>query len=102
MASSNDQGRDAHVALAELTLAHIRCELECGRNIVVLLDSITRLSRASNLQGTGAGRTMTGGLDARALEMPRRFFGLARNIEKGGSVTVIATALVQTGSRMDK
>ena len=102
LASSNDQGRDAHIALAELTLAHIRCELECGRDIVILLDSITRLSRASNLHGAGAGRTMTGGLDARALEMPRRFFGLARNIEKGGSVTVIATALVQTGSRMDE
>jgi transcription termination factor Rho len=101
LASSNDQGIDAHVNLAELTMAHIRCELECGRDVVVLIDSITRLSRAFNLAGTGAARTMSGGIDAKALEIPRRFFGLARNIEKGGSVTVIATALVQTGSRMD-
>lgn len=101
LASSNDQGREAHVNLAELTLAHIRCELECGRDIVILLDSITRLSRAFNLHGAGSGRTMTGGLDVNALEIPRRLFGLARKIEKGGSVTVIATALVQTGSRMD-
>lgn len=101
LASSNDQGLDSHTNLAELTMAHIRCELECGRDIVVLLDSITRLSRAFNLHGAGAGRTMSGGLDAKALEIPRRFFGLARNIEKGGSVTVIATALIETGSRMD-
>jgi transcription termination factor Rho len=101
LASSNDQGIDAHVNLAELAMAHIRCELECGRDVVVLIDSITRLSRAFNLAGSGANRTMSGGLDAKALEIPRRFFGLARNIEKGGSVTVIATALVQTGSRMD-
>lgn len=101
LASSNDQGIDAHVNLAELALAHIRCELECGRDVVVLIDSITRLSRAFNLAGSGANRTMSGGLDAKALEIPRRFFGLARNIEHGGSVTVIATALVQTGSRMD-
>jgi len=101
LASSNDQSIDAHVNLAELTLAHIRCELECGRDVVVLIDSITRLSRAFNLAGSGANRTLSGGLDAKALEIPRRFFGLARNIERGGSVTVIATALVQTGSRMD-
>ncbi|MBK8046147.1 MAG: transcription termination factor Rho [Anaerolineales bacterium] len=101
LASSNDQTLESHTNLAELTMAHIRTELECGRNIVLLMDSITRLSRAFNLHGSGAGRTMTGGLDAKALDVPRRFFGLARNIEKGGSVTVIATALVQTGSRMD-
>jgi transcription termination factor Rho len=101
LASSNDQGLESHINLAELTMAHIRCELECGRDVVVLIDSITRLSRAFNLHGSGAGRTMTGGLDAKALEIPRRFFGLARNIENGGSVTVIATALIETGSRMD-
>ena len=101
LASSNDQSTAAHIALAELTMAHIRCELECGRDVVVLIDSITRLSRAFNLHGAGARRTMSGGIDAKALEIPRRFFGLARNIEKGGSVTVMATALIETGSRMD-
>lgn len=101
LASSNDQSLDSHVNLAELTMAHIRCELECGRDVVVLVDSITRLVRAFNLHGSGSGRTMSGGLDASAVEIPRRLFGLARNIENGGSVTVIATALVDTGSRMD-
>jgi transcription termination factor Rho len=101
LASSNDQSIEAHIHLAELTLAHIRCELECGRDVVVLVDSITRMARAFNLSGAGARRTMSGGMDAKALEIPRRFFGLARNIENGGSVTVIATALIETGSRMD-
>lgn len=101
LASSSDQNIASHTNLAELTMAHVRCDLECGRDVVVLLDSITRLGRAFNLHGAGARRTMSGGLDAKALEIPRRFFGLARNIENGGSVTVIATALVETGSRMD-
>ena len=78
LASSSDQGLAAHVNLAELTMAHVRCELECGRNVVVLVDSITRMTRAFNLSGRGAGRTMSGGIDAKALEIPRRFFGLAR------------------------
>ena len=69
---------------------------------MLLVDSITRLARAFNLHGSGAGRTLSGGLDAKALEIPRRLFGLARNIEHGGSVTVIATALIETGSRMDE
>lgn len=101
LSSSNDQPLTEHIRLAELTMAHIRCELECGRDVVVLIDSITRLSRAFNLHSSGTRRTMTGGIDAKALEIPRRFFGLARNIEDGGSVTVLATALVDTGSRMD-
>ncbi len=101
LASSNDQGIDAHVNLAEMTMAFVCCELECGRDVVVLIDSLTRLGRAYNLHGAGARRTMSGGIDAKALEIPRRFFGLARNIENGGSVTVIATALIETGSRMD-
>jgi transcription termination factor Rho len=100
-ASSNDQSLTDHTRLAEITMAHVRCELECGRDVVVLIDSLTRMTRAFNLAGRGAMRTMSGGIDARAFEIPRRFFGLARNIEKGGSVTVIATALVETGSRMD-
>jgi len=100
-ASSNDHSLQEHVALVELTMAYMRAELECGRNVVVLVDSLTRMARAYNLHGTGSRRTMSGGVDAGALEMPRRFFGLARNIEKGGSITIIATALIETGSRMD-
>jgi len=101
LSSSNDQPIEEHIQLAELTMAHIRTELECGREIVLLIDSITRLARAFNLHGSGARRTMSGGIDAKALEIPRRLFGLARNIEHGGSVTVVATALIDTNSRMD-
>ena len=101
-ASSNDQPLEEHIELTELLLAHIRTELECGRDVVVLMDSLTRMARAFNLEGSGGtGRTLSGGLDAGALQIPRRFFGLARNIEDGGSVTILATALVDTGSRMD-
>lgn len=99
--STNDQTAQEHVDLAEMILANVRCDLECGRNVVVLVDSLTRMGRAFNVRGTGTGRTMSGGVEAGALEVPRRFFGLARNIENGGSVTIIATALVDTGSRMD-
>ena len=103
LASSNDQSVREHVDLAELTLAHIRCELECGRDVVVLVDSLTRMGRSFNLKGQRRGhRTLSGGLEVGAMEIPRRFFGLARNIENGGSVTIIATALVDTGSRMDQ
>jgi len=101
LSSSSDQSPKEHVELAELTLAHVRSELECGHDVVVLVDSLTRMGRAFNLKGSGSGRTMSGGVDAGALEVPRRFFGLARNVEHGGSVTIIATALIDTGSRMD-
>ena len=101
LASSSDEDTAAHVRLAELCLAQARCELECGHDVVILVDSLTRMGRAFNVHGTGSGRTLSGGLDARALEIPRRFFGLARNVEGGGSVTVVATILVETGSRMD-
>jgi transcription termination factor Rho len=103
-ASSSDQSLREHVALSELMLAHIRTELECGRDVVVLLDSLTRMARTFNLRGGGRGgsRTLSGGLDAGAMEIPRRFFGLARNIEDGGSVTILATVLVDTGSRLDQ
>ncbi len=103
-ASSGDQSPAEHVALAELMLAHIRTELECGNDVVVLVDSLTRLVRAVNRQGTprGGTRTLSGGLDAGALDLPRRFFGLARAIEGGGSVTLLATLLLDTGSRMDQ
>lgn len=101
-ASSSDQRVEEHIALAELMLAHIRTELECGNEVVVLIDSLTRLVRAMNRRGGGLGRTLSGGLEASALEFPRRFFGLARAIENGGSVTLLATLLVDTESRMDQ
>jgi transcription termination factor Rho len=101
-ASSSDQPLHQHVELAELMLAHIRTELECGHDVVVLMDSLTRLSRTFNLRGSGSGRTMSGGLDAGALQIPRRFFGIARNVENGGSVTILATILIDTGSRLDQ
>lgn len=103
-ASSSDQPVQEHIDLCELMLAHIRTELECGRNVVVLMDSMTRLVRAFNQRGGqgGRSRTLSGGVDAEAMQIPRRFFGLARNIEHGGSVTILATILVDTGSRMDQ
>lgn len=101
LASSSDQSVGAHVQLTEMVMAQIRCELECGQEIIVLMDSLTRMARSFNQSLPGTRRTLSGGIDASALEIPRRFFGLARNIENGGSVTVIATAMVQTGSRMD-
>jgi transcription termination factor Rho len=101
-ASSSDQRLDQHVALSELMLAHIRTELECGHDVVVLLDSLTRMTRTFNLKSSGPGRSLSGGLEAGATEIPRRFFGLARNVEAGGSVTIIATVLVDTGSRLDQ
>jgi len=101
LASSNDQSLADHVRIANMCMAQVRCEIECGRDVVVLVDSITRMGRAFNNYGADSGRTLSGGLDSRALETPRKFFGLARNVEGGGSVTVIATALIETGSRMD-
>jgi transcription termination factor Rho len=101
LASSSDQSVAEHVRLANLCMAQVRCELECGRDVVVLVDSLTRMGRAFNAFGSDSGRTMSGGLDSRALEIPRKFFGMARNVENGGSITVLATALIETGSRMD-
>ncbi|MBN2564933.1 MAG: transcription termination factor Rho [Candidatus Eisenbacteria bacterium] len=103
LASTLDDSGQAHVELAELTLAHVRAELECGRDVVVLVDSLTRMGRAFNVDGPnrGRGRTLSGGMEDGAMEIPRRFFGMARKIENGGSVTIIATALIDTGSRMD-
>ena len=101
LASSSDQALAEHVRIANLCMAQVRCELECGHDVVVLVDSITRMGRAFNSHGSDSGRTMSGGLDSRALAIPRQFFGMARNVENGGSVTVLATALIETGSRMD-
>ncbi len=105
IASSNDCSIQEHLDLMEFVMAHVIIELECGRDVVVLLDSLTRVSRAFNSRQAPKnlkGRVMSGGLQAGALEIPRRFFGLARCIEGGGSVTTIGTILVDTGSRMDQ
>jgi transcription termination factor Rho len=105
LASSNDQDIRQHIALTEFVMTHMIAELETGKDVVVLVDSLTRMARAFNLGKINRkmkGRIMSGGLQAGALEIPRRFFGLARNIENGGSLTIIATVLVDTGSRMDQ
>ena len=99
--SSADQSVTQHMRMARLTMNTAIRQTEIGRDVVVFIDSLTRMSRAFNTDTPSYGRTMTGGLGANALEIPRRFFGAARNIENGGSLTVIATILVDTGSRMD-
>jgi transcription termination factor Rho len=101
-ASSNDRGDDNHVRVSTLALEYARRWVEMKRDVVLLLDSLTRLGRTFNLYMAGSGRTMSGGLDAKALSIPRKIFGSARNIEGGGSLTIIATALIETGSRMDE
>ena len=100
-ASSNDEEITNHTRLAEIAIERAKHLVESGKDVVLLLDSITRLARAYNAASGKGGRTMTGGLDSRALEKPRQFFSAARNCEDGGSLTIIATALVQTGSKMD-
>jgi transcription termination factor Rho len=100
-ASSNDFAEDNHVRVATLAFEYARRVVEQGKDVVMLLDSLTRLGRAFNMFKGGSGRTMSGGLDQGALIVPRRIFGSARNIEGGGSLTIIATALIETGSRMD-
>jgi transcription termination factor Rho len=100
-ASSNDYQEDNHIRVATLAFEYCRRMVEMGHDVVLLLDSLTRLGRTFNLWGGNSGRTMSGGLDARALLMPRKIFGAARNIENGGSLTIVATALIETGSRMD-
>jgi transcription termination factor Rho len=102
IASSNDQDLETHVRLSRFVIERCRRRVEANKDVVVLLDSITRVARAYNSVHGGSGRTMTGGVDARALEIPRKMFASARNIENGGSLTIIATALVDTGSRMDE
>lgn len=101
ISSTFDEPPENHMRVAELCLDQAKRMVETGRDVVILLDSLTRLSRASNLTINPSGRTLSGGLDPAALYRPRRFFGSARNIEEGGSLTVIATALVDTGSKMD-
>jgi transcription termination factor Rho len=101
ISSTFDEPAENHMRVSDLCLEQAKRLVEAGRDVVILLDSLTRLSRASNLTINPSGRTLSGGLDPSALYRPRRFFGAARNIEEGGSLTVIATALVDTGSRMD-
>ncbi len=102
IASSNDLDIESHVRVARLVIERARRLVENGRHIVILLDSITRLGRAFNNYIRSSGRTMTGGLDIRALQEPKQIFGSARNVEGGGSLTIIATALIDTGSRADE
>lgn len=99
--STFDEQPDHHVKVAEMVLARAQRLAEHGKDVVILLDSITRLARAYNLVVPASGRTLSGGLDPGALHKPKKFFGAARNIEEGGSITILATALVETGSRMD-
>ena len=102
ISSTFDEPAENHMRVSELCLEQARRQVEMGEDVVLLLDSITRMARASNLTVNPSGRTGTGGLDPSAMYRPRRFFGSARNIEEGGSLTIIATALIDTGSRMDE
>ncbi|MGO4486819.1 transcription termination factor Rho [Microbacterium sp. 2RAF4] len=102
IASTFDRPAEDHTTVAELAIERAKRLVELGRDVVVLLDSITRLGRAYNLAAPASGRVLTGGVDASALYPPKRFFGAARNIENGGSLTILATALVETGSKMDE
>ncbi len=102
IASTFDEPADRHVKIANLVLEKAKRMVECGHDVCILLDSITRLARAYNTVSPASGKVLTGGVDANALQKPKRFFGAARNIENGGSLSIIATALTETGSKMDE
>ncbi len=102
VSSTFDEPPERHVQVAEMVIEKARRLVEHGNDVVILLDSITRLARAYNTVEPHSGKILTGGVDANALHKPKRFFGAARNIEQGGSLTIIATALIDTGSRMDE
>ncbi len=102
VSSTFDEPAGRHVQVAEMVIQKAKRLVESGRDVVILLDSITRLARAYNTVVPSSGKVLTGGVDANALQRPKRFFGAARNIEEGGSLTIIATALIETGSRMDE
>ncbi|MGI6048549.1 MAG: transcription termination factor Rho [Petrimonas sp.] len=102
IASTFDEPAERHVKIADIVLNKARRLVECGHDVVILLDSITRLARAYNTVQPASGKVLSGGVDANALQKPKRFFGAARNIEYGGSLTIIATALTETGSKMDE
>lgn len=102
IASTFDEPASRHVRIAQMVLEKAKRMVECGHDVVIFLDSITRLARAFNTVAPASGKILTGGVDANALQKPKRFFGAARNIEQGGSLTIIATALIDTGSKMDE
>ncbi|HUC15801.1 MAG TPA: transcription termination factor Rho, partial [Acidimicrobiales bacterium] len=102
IASTFDRPADEHTQVSELAIERAKRLVESGRDVVIVLDGITRLARAYNLAQPATGRIMSGGIDTGALYPPKKFFGSARNIEEGGSLTILATALVETGSRMDE
>jgi transcription termination factor Rho len=102
IASTFDQDPQKHVEVANIVLEKAKRLVEAGQDVVILLDSITRLARAHNAVAPNSGKTLSGGMEATALRGPKRFFGAARNVEEGGSLTIIGTALVDTGSRMDE
>ena len=102
VSSTFDEPASRHVQVADMVLEKAKRLSEHKKDVVILLDSITRLARAYNTVAPASGRVLTGGVDANALQKPKRFFGAARNLEEGGSLTIIATALVDTGSRMDE
>ncbi|MCD8235137.1 MAG: transcription termination factor Rho [Prevotellaceae bacterium] len=102
VASTFDAPAENHVKIAGIVLEKAKCMVECGHDVVIFLDSITRLARAYNTVSPASGKVLSGGVDANALHKPKRFFGAARNIEGGGSLTIIATALIDTGSKMDE
>ena len=102
IASTFDEPADRHVRIANIVLEKAKRLVECGHDVVILLDSITRLARAYNTVQPASGKILTGGVDANALQKPKRFFGAARKIENGGSLTILATALTETGSKMDE
>jgi len=101
VASTFDEPATRHVQVAEMVLEKAKRLVEMKKDVVILLDSITRLARAYNTVIPASGKVLTGGVDANALQRPKRFFGAARNVEEGGSLTIVATALIETGSRMD-
>jgi len=102
ISSTFDEQADRHVKVSGMVLEKAKRMVECGHDVVILLDSITRLARAYNTVVPSSGKILSGGVDSNALHKPKRFFGAARNIEEGGSLTIIATALIDTGSRMDE
>jgi transcription termination factor Rho len=102
ISSTFDEAPQRHVQVAEMVIEKAKRLVECGRDVIILLDSVTRLARAYNTVIPSSGRVLSGGVDSNALQKPKRFFGAARNIENGGSLTIMATALVDTGSRMDE